>query len=106
MAKRYTHTDKFGADWFIILSKHGKLLYYYLNDICDHAGFYKVGFKHIEMYLELSQQEAEQALKELEDKIVWSDDKIMIWLKDFLEDQANIPLNKYNNAHKGVIRVW
>ena len=40
MAKRFTHTDKYGADWFINLSKHGKLMHYYLNDICNHGGIY------------------------------------------------------------------
>jgi hypothetical protein len=103
MTKRFTHTEKYGTDGFINLSQHGKLMYYYLNDNCDHGGFYQVSLRHMEIYLFLSRQEAEHALMELDDHIVWSDDKSFIWLKNFLEEQTNLPLNKHNNAHKGTI---
>jgi hypothetical protein len=103
MAKRYSHTEKYVADWFLKLSKNGKLLYYYLIENCDHAGFYSIGLVHISMCIDLNPHDVEYSLNELEDKIVWSDDKTMIWIRDFLQDQANIPLNKYNNAHKGAI---
>jgi len=103
MAQRFTHTEKYSLDWFLKLSRNGKLLYYYLTENCDHAGFYSIGLFHISMCIDLNDQEAGDALKELDNKIVWSDNKTMIWLKDFLEDQANIPLNKHNNAHKGAI---
>jgi hypothetical protein len=103
MANRFSQTEKYGADWFLKLNKNAKFLYYYLNENFDHGGFYSIGFFHISICLDLSNQETEQSLKELDARIVWSDDKTMIWLKNFLDEQNNLPLNHFNNAHRGVV---
>lgn len=104
MALRYTHSEKYESDWFVSLSKDAKLMYYYLNDKCDHGGFCEISFRNIEFYLQIQKEEAQNALIELESQIIWADDKTLVWLKDFLVNQGNYPLNKYNGAHRGIIK--
>lgn len=45
MAKRFIDTGIFDDDWFMDLSKDGKLLWIYLITKCNHAGMIKINEK-------------------------------------------------------------
>jgi len=45
MAKRLTDSKKWDDDWFLGLSANYKLLWLYMLDKCDHAGFFKPNLK-------------------------------------------------------------
>ena len=42
MAKRFVDTEMFSDDWFMDLSKDGKIMWFYLITMCDHAGIFKL----------------------------------------------------------------
>lgn len=45
MAKRFVDTEMFSDDWFMDLSKDGKIMWFYLITMCDHAGIFKLNEK-------------------------------------------------------------
>lgn len=45
MAKRFTSTDIWDEDWFIDLPKDYIIFWFYVKDVCDHAGIFKVNVK-------------------------------------------------------------
>jgi hypothetical protein len=42
MTRRFTETDKWQDEWFLSLPFEAKLLFLYLCDNCDCAGFWEV----------------------------------------------------------------
>ena len=54
MAKRFTDSEKWEDPFFAELSNDMKLVWIYLLDKCDHAGFYKVNFKLLNFHLNTS----------------------------------------------------
>lgn len=60
MAKRFTDSEKWEDPFFSDLSSDMKLVWIYLLDKCDHAGFYKVNLKLLNFYLNTTI--AEQAI--------------------------------------------
>jgi len=42
MSYRVTDTDKWNDTWFNTLSPNAKLLFFFLVENCDNAGFYEV----------------------------------------------------------------
>jgi len=107
MAERRSRQEKIKEDWFFDLSPKSKLMYYYLNDSVDRAGFYPVSIKHIMFETKLSNHEIEHCFSELEQAgiIIRSDDNKTMWLTTFLKEQNNYPLKSNNNCHKGVCAV-
>jgi len=45
MSKRFVDTEMFSDDWFMDLSKDGKIMWFYLITTCDHAGIFKLNEK-------------------------------------------------------------
>ncbi len=65
MANRYTNTDKWVDNWFSELSPLSKLLFMYLCDQCDIAGFLEVNIKTIAFELGTDRKSIEKAFVEL-----------------------------------------
>ena len=101
---RYTHEEKYKDDWFYVLSKEGKLLFYYLIDNVDHAGFMGVVFRRIANDLSMTVDEVKNAFDEMEGKVIWSDRGNKLYLTSFLKNQRNYPINRFNQSHKGIIK--
>jgi hypothetical protein len=103
MSKRFTDTDKWKDPWFRSLSPHEKLLFNYLCDNCDLAGFYEVDFDMIAFTTKLTEKETKDAFRGLIKGYTGNDG--WIWINNFLKHQKNLPLNPANNAHKCIINL-
>ena len=104
MAYRFTNTDKWDDHWFSSLKQIEMLLFMYLCDNCDIAGFAEINLKRWAVDLNSTPDTIEAALKGLDRGIVFSKDHDAIFLRNFLKHQKNLPLNKNNKAHVGILR--
>lgn len=103
MAYRFTNTDKWNDAWFSDLRPLSKLLFLYLCDQCDIAGFIELNYKKISFELGCGKQEVERSLKEMGDRIVLSIDCKFIFIRHFIKHQRNTDLKETNTAHRGII---
>lgn len=106
MAYRYTFTDKWNDAWFSNLKPIEKLLFMYLCDNCNCAGFIEIILKKWIVDIGTDMRGLEGALKGLEKALIYSNDKSVIYIKTFLKHQKNLPLNEKNNAHKGILEKF
>lgn len=104
MAYRYTNTDKWNDSWFCSLSKFQKLLFLYICDNCDIAGFIEINEKRWKSDLEFTDKEFTRALEGLTRGLIYSKSNDCIYVRNFLKHQKNLPLNEKNNAHSGIIK--
>jgi len=104
MSYRFTDTDKWGDGWFTLLKPYDKLLFLYLCDNCDIAGFIEINTKRWAVDLGLTNQQILGAIKGLGRGLIYSDSEDCVYIKNFLKHQKNIPLNNKNNAHLGIIK--
>ena len=113
MPHRFTNTDKWRSQFLRKKDKDAKLLWLWLKDNCDCAGFWEVDLElaHDETGIELDNIEtvfmglqrgfigASKPLpRGIEGAYEW------IWIRDFLSEQKNLPLNTENPAHRGIIK--
>lgn len=104
MASRFTETEKWNDAWFSGLKPLSKLLFLYLCDQCDVAGFLEINIRKICFDLGIGKQEAEKSLTEVETRLLYSKDKRFVFVVNFLKHQKNQRLNPSNNAHRGIIK--
>lgn len=104
MAYRFTDTEKWGDPWFVDLKPTEKLLFLYIADMCDVAGFMEISVRRMCFDLGLTESGLKGALKGLERGLIIGDDKGIIYLRNFIKNQKNLPLNPRNKAHRGIIR--
>lgn len=104
MAYRFTDTGKWSDSWFIDLSSIAKLLFMYICDNCDIAGFYEISPRKIIFDTGINERGLQGALKELARGFIFSKDGQVVFLRNFLKHQKNLPLNQANKAHRGVIK--
>lgn len=104
MAYRFTNTDKWQRDaWFIDLKPMEKLLFLYLCENCDIAGFVEYSSRKIAFDINTDIKTIEGALKGLERALLRSKDGMVLYLKNFIRHQKNLPLNENNKMHSGII---
>ncbi len=104
MAYRFTNTEKWEDSWFSSLKQIEMLLFIYLCDNCDIAGFAEVNLKRWASDLNSNPDTIEGALKGLQRGIITSKEGDAIYLRNFLKHQKNLPINPNNNAHKGILK--
>lgn len=103
---RYTDTNKWNDPWFIELSPCQKLLFNYLCDNCDNAGFFELSMKKFRDNLHgFDDETIKESFRNLEKSYIFSKDRKVIFIKNFCKHQKNIPLNPRNNAHAGIIAI-
>lgn len=103
MAKRFTETDKWNDTWYSSLSPTQKYVFLYLIDVCDNAGFYEINIRKMEFDLGIEKDKIQGALKGLERGLIGAEE--VLWIKNFLRHQKNLPLNPTNPAHRQIIRL-
>ena len=103
--KRFTDTDKWKDEWVLSLKPIEKLVYVFILDNCDNAGFFDINVTYNSFMLGIEQSEYSKAVESLDRCYVISKDKKKIWIKKFVFHQKNTPLNKNNNAHKQIITL-
>lgn len=103
MAKRFTDTNKWRDKWFRGLTPIEKILFLYLTDNCDNAGFIEVDYDLWAYQIGLNEDEIKYAFKSLKKncEIVGE----WCWITSFLHHQNNLPLKETNNAHKQIISL-
>ena len=103
MAYRFTNTDKWRDAWFSELKPIEKLLFNYLCDNCDIAGFIEITIKKWSMDIGADKSQIEGALKGLARGLIYSNTNDCLFIKNFLKHQKNLPINQNNKAHLGII---
>jgi hypothetical protein len=103
MAYKLTNVDKWSDLWFSNLSPHAKLLFMFLYENCDNAGFYEINEKFLVFYLGIDRKELADAIKQIQKSYIKSEDQTRLWLRRYLKHQKLLPLNPKNNAHKQVV---
>jgi hypothetical protein len=104
MAYRYSDTLKWQDEWFVDLTTLQKLLFLYLYDNCDIAGFFELSHKKIAFDLGCNADEIKGAIKGLNKGVVVSSDERSLLVKNFIKHQKNLPLNPENKAHQGILK--
>lgn len=100
---RFTEPNKWNDEWFSNLKPIEKLVFLYLVDKCDNAGFFEINKRVDAFLIGLTEEEFISNLRSLKKTYVASIDGRKIWLKNYLKYQKNLPLNPDNNAHKQII---
>lgn len=99
--KRFTETDKWKDPWFRSLPPTEKLVFLFVIENCNNAGFYEIDYGLMAFATGLEQGALEGAIKGLARGLVccggW------IWVRTFLKHQKNEALNPENKAHKQII---
>ena len=104
MAYRYSDTLKWQDEWFVDLTTIEKLLFLYLYDNCDIAGFFELSYRKIAFDLGCKESEIKGALEGLNKGVFISDDGKCLLVKNFIKHQKNLPLNPDNKAHMGILK--
>lgn len=102
--KRFTETDKWRDPWFRSLPAPAKLVFFYMIDNCNNAGFHELDQELMVMLTGMRKEHVEGALKALERGIIGPIDG-WYWVRRFLRHQKNEDLNPSNPAHKQIISL-
>lgn len=103
MSYRFTNTDKWTDLWFSNLKQLEMLLFMYLCDNCDIAGFIEVNYKRWASDLNSSIETIQGACKGLERGLIVSKNLECFFIRNFLKHQKNYPLNEKNNCHNKIV---
>lgn len=104
MSYRFTNTEKWQDNWFSNLTQLQMLLFIYLCDNCDIAGFVELNLKRFAADLNSTKDTIEGALKGLDRGLIYSKTNDCIYIRNFIKHQKNLPLNLNNKAHLGIIK--
>jgi hypothetical protein len=102
MAKRFTDSDKWEDPWFVDLSPNSKVLFLFLCDNCDMAGFYERHDRMTSFYTQIPPDQIVSAYSEINKSVICRDR--WVFVKNFVRHQKNLPLNPLNGAHLSIIR--
>lgn len=100
---RFTAPEKWNDEWFSNLKPLEKLVFLYLVDKCDNAGFFEINRRVDAFLLGVTEDEFMANLRALKKTYIPSIDGRKVWIKNYLKYQRNLPLNQDNNAHKQII---
>lgn len=104
MAYRFTNTDKWGDSWYSKLPVLSKLLFNFLCDKCDIAGFIEYTPNIWAAEIGCTNEEVESSCKLLSKGIVFSIDESCLFIRNYVKHQKNLPLNISNKAHIGILK--
>lgn len=99
--KRFAETNKWDDPWFRNLAGAHKLIFLYVVDRCDNAGFWEIDEEAIAFHTKLEKRHIEGAWKALERGLVGASG--WVWVRTFLRHQKNDKLNAANPAHRQLI---
>ena len=102
MPARFTITEKWQDKWFRGLSVEAKLLFLFLCDNCDVAGFWEVDYEIAAFLTGIPQDEIQRVFKGLEKAYITNEKHL--WMKNFLFYQGNLPYNPESPIGKGIDR--
>lgn len=103
MPRRWFDTDEWKRPWFRGLTSDAKVLLQFIRAWCDNAGFWDIDADDAIHHTGLTKKEAAKAFEAL--KPLYETNGQALWLKYFLFEQRNFPLNENNKAHLEIIRL-
>ena len=102
MGIRFTETEKWSDKLFRKWKPETKLLFLFILDNCDCAGFWEVDLEVAAFYIGLDVGTLTESFKELEDRFL-SDGKF-IWVKSFLMHQKHDSFKPNDKVVIGILR--
>ncbi len=105
MELRVTVTKRWTDSWFSKLAPVEKLMFIFLCDNCDSAGFYELNYPMIEFLTGLRKDHIIHNLGCIKKCFIPSKDKKKIWLSKFLHHQNYLPLNEEINEHLMIVKL-
>lgn len=109
MGIRFTEDGKWFDPWFRRLRPDHKLLFMFLCEVCDLAGFWEMDIEDAAFRTGLSESVIGDGLGVVGKKGI--NDNSHIWMENFLQQQGKIPLNPWvpnrrgNRSHNGIVRI-
>lgn len=100
---RFTETNKWDDPWFRGLQGAYKLVFLYIVDRCNNAGFWEVDMDSIAYHTKLKPEHISGAIQGLNRGLIEANG--WVWVRRFLRHQKNEPLNIENNAHKQIVSL-
>lgn len=100
---RFSETDKWRDPWFRSLKPPQKLLFLFVIDNCNNAGFWEEDRDYACYCTGMNEEQYQGALKGLTRGLVAADG--WLWIRKFLKHQRNADLNPKNKAHSQIIRL-
>ena len=104
MSAVFSASDKWDELWYGNLSIEGKVLYDYLYDSADNAGFKPKNSRIWSAYTGLTESEIESTLEELKEVVIIEND--LVWLKDHLRFNKNVDIHTQNNAMAKIRKTY
>lgn len=101
--RRFTETHKWDDPWFRELPGSHKLVFLYILDRCNNAGFWEVDLSALAFHTKLDPKHFEGAFKALERGLQGASG--WVWVRNFLRHQKNDCLNPANPAHRQIIAL-
>ena len=74
MAKRFSETDKWHDEWFSELKPFHKLIFLFLVDRCDNAGFFEINARISSFLIGITTEQFEQGLSGIDKCLIKSKD--------------------------------
>lgn len=102
--KRFTETDKWRDPWFRSLTAPSKLVFFYILDHCNNAGFHELDKELMVIMTGMKKEHVDGALMGLKRAIIGPCEG-WYWVRRFLRHQKNDELNPANPAHKQIITL-
>jgi hypothetical protein len=107
MPYRFTNTDKWNDAWFSNLKPNEKLLFIYLYENCDMAGFIELNEKRWSIDIGITQGTIKGAIKGLGRGLIISETNDCLFIRNYLKHQKNLPLiPEKNPAHRGILKSF
>jgi hypothetical protein len=102
---RMTNTDKWRDTFFYKLTPAPKLVFIYLYENCNDAGFMDLNFEQMQDLMGLGKDKLQQCMKALESRYVKNEEGTKIWLKNFLLHQGKLPLNLKTEEGRRLLNI-
>lgn len=102
--RRFTDTEKWSDPWFRSLRAAHKLIFLFIIDRCDNAGFYEVDIDSMMFHTGLKREHIEAAWEPLSRGIIQGKEGY-VWVKNFLFHQRNDQLDEKNLMHRQIIAL-
>ena len=103
MSYIYTATNKWDDAWFSDLSNDAKILFYYISEKCNNAGFYEINKKIMLVQINMNEARSRECFTEIKKAYVMSADRKTVWLKNYIKHQRKLPLKENVSNHKQII---
>ena len=101
--KRFTDTCKWDDPWFRALTGIQKLIFLYVIDRCNNAGFWEKDDDSLAFHAKLTAEQIEEAWHGLNRGLITAGG--WVWVRRFLRHQKNENLSSENPAHKQIIAL-